>query len=213
MKTTVAIVDDHKLFGRSLEVLIKTFPEYSVLFCSNNGLDFTQKISKKFKPEIVLLDQTMPMMNGIETVLWIKDRFPEIKIIIISMNHNEETVLKMVLNGIKGYLLKDSELAEFKKALDIVRDDGFYYPSFVTNYLIENTKQLLQPKPEVLSTLKNHEIEFIKLASTELTYKEIANHMCVSLRTVDGYREYLFKKLDLKSRVGIVLFAIKNKII
>jgi DNA-binding NarL/FixJ family response regulator len=213
MKTTVAIVDDHKLFGRSLEVLIKTFPEYSVLFCSCNGLDFTQKISKKFKPEIVLLDQNMPIMNGIETVLWLKERFPEIKIIILSMNHDEETVLKMVLNGINGYILKDAELNEFKNALDIVRDDGFYYPSFVTNYLIDNAKQLQQPKPEVLSTLKDHEIEFMKLASTELTYKEIADHMSVSLRTVDGYREHLFKKLNLKSRVGLVLFAIKNKMI
>jgi DNA-binding NarL/FixJ family response regulator len=210
--TTIAIVDDHKLFGRSLEILMKRFTDYDVIFCSSDGLDFTQKISPKFKPEIVLLDQNMPHMDGPETVRWLRNYFPEIKIIILSMNHNEENVVKMVLDGISGYVLKDSEIDEFKNALDTVRDDKFYFPAFVTNYLVNNARKTQREKKEDDSKkLKQHEIEFIKLASSELTYKEIADQMCVSLRTVDGYRDQLFKKLDIKNRVGLVLYAVKNK--
>jgi DNA-binding NarL/FixJ family response regulator len=211
--TTVAIVDDHKLFGRSLEVLIKTFPEYSVILCCNDGLDFIQKISKKFKPDIVLLDQNMPNLDGYQTVLYLKENFPEMKIIILSMNHNEDTVLKMVLNRIDGYLLKDAEILEFKNALDTVRNENLYYPSFVTNYLIKDAQRSRMPKDDIVSNLKPCEIDFLKLASSELTYREIADVMCLSPRTIDGYREQLFRKFDIKSRVGLVLFAINNKII
>jgi len=209
--TTLAIVDDHKLFGRTLEILIKSFSEYTVLFCSTDGLDFTRKISPKFKPDIVLLDQNMPNMDGPETVQWLRDHFPEIKILILSMNHNEENVVKMVLNGISGYVLKDSEIDEFKAALDTVRDDGLYFPAFVTNYLVSNARKAQHAKEENVEPLKHHEIEFIKLASSELTYKEIADRMGVSLRSIDGYRDQLFKKLDIKNRVGLVLHAVKNK--
>jgi DNA-binding NarL/FixJ family response regulator len=210
--TTIAIVDDHKLFARSLEILIKSFPEYSVLFCCADGFEFTQKISAKFKPDIVLLDQNMPNMDGPETVEWLKEKFSEIKVVILSMNHNEEDVVKMVLNGISGYVLKDAEISEFKMALDIVRDEGFYFPTFVTGYLVASGRRAQQSKTADKSeSLKPREIEFIKLASSELTYKEIADRMCVSLRTVDGYREHLFKKLDIKNRVGLVLHAVKNK--
>ncbi|WDF79343.1 response regulator transcription factor [Mucilaginibacter sp. KACC 22773] len=211
--TKVAIVDDHKLFGRSLEVLIKTFTEYTVILCCNDGSDLIQKISNKFKPDIVLLDQNMPNMDGYETVLHLKENFPEIKIIILSMNHDEDTVVKMVLKGIDGYLLKDAELNEFKNALDTVRKDGNYFPSYITNYLIKDARKSRMAKNDEKINLKFYEIEFLKLASSELTYKEIANLMCISNRTVDGYREQLFKKLGVKSRIGLVLYAMNNNLI
>ncbi|WP_121811227.1 response regulator transcription factor [Mucilaginibacter kameinonensis] len=214
MKTiSIVIVDDHILFAKSLEILIKGFPEYSVLFCCSDGVDLTRKISQKLKPDIVLLDQNMPNMDGLETVTWLKQNYPDIKILVLSMNHTEDTVLKMVRSGINGYILKDSDINIFKNALDTVSNDNYYYPRFVNNYLIGKTKSS-DTSPNVKNQeLKDHEIEFIKLAASELTYKEIADQMLVSLRTVDGYRDQLFKKLELKNRVGLVLYAIKCKII
>jgi DNA-binding NarL/FixJ family response regulator len=211
--TKVAIVDDHRLFGRSLEVLIKTFPEYDVILCCCDGADLMQKISNKFKPDIVLLDQNMPVMDGYQTILQLKEKFPDMKIIILSMNHIEEIVIKMVLKGIDGYLLKDAELSEFKHALNTVRANGNYFPSYVTKYLISDARKSRMAQNNPISSLKPFEIAFLKLASSELTYKEIADQLCVSIRTVDGYREQLFKKLGVKSRVGLVLFAVNNRLI
>jgi DNA-binding NarL/FixJ family response regulator len=209
--TSVAIIDDHKLFLKSLELLIGKFPEYKVLFCSTDGLDFTQKVNPKLMPDVVLLDQNMPNMDGPATVRWIRKKYPKIKIIILSMNHNEENVVRMVLDGISGYVLKDAEIEEFKSALDLVRNDQHYFPAFVTNYLVNNTRKTQVANSNIgTEKLKAHEIEFIKLASSELTYKEIADRMCVSLRTVDGYRDQCFKKLNIRNRVGLALYAMKQ---
>jgi DNA-binding NarL/FixJ family response regulator len=208
----IAIVDDHILFSRSLEMLINSFPEYKVLFTASDGQDFIGKISKKFKPDIVLVDQLMPVMDGFQTVMWLKDNYPEVLVIVLSMNHNEETVLKMVKGGVRGYLLKDAELKEFKLALDTVARQEYFYPKYVTNYLVHSLNQPIVHN-NATADLNSKEIEFIKLASTELTYKEIADQMCVSERTVDGYRTQLFQKLNLKNRVGLVLYALRNRII
>jgi DNA-binding NarL/FixJ family response regulator len=114
----------------------------------------------------------------------------------------------MVRIGVKGYLLKDSEPAEFEDALYKVSNNEIYYPEFVTRHLVHNFDI-----DYTLDKLNSREVEFLKLAASELTYKEIAEHMCISSRTVDGYRDNLFEKLQIKSRIGLVLYAIKNKLI
>ncbi|HEX3384188.1 MAG TPA: response regulator transcription factor, partial [Mucilaginibacter sp.] len=119
-----------------------------------------------------------------------------------------EKVLTMVRMGVKGYILKDSEPVDFEDALIKVSNDEIYYPEFVTRHLVYNINI-----DYTLATLNSREIEFLKLAASELTYKEIAQHMSVSNRTVDGYRDALFEKLQIKSRIGLVLYAIKNKLI
>lgn len=207
-KIMIALVDDHCLFRRGIASLIDSFTEYQVLFDAGSGEEFCKKVSPKFKPDIVLLDLNMPVLNGQQTAVWIKKNYPDIKIIVLSMFENENTVLSLIKTGIKGYLLKDSQPAEFKKALDTVAAMDVYFPSFVTYYL---AGIFSKPKPEI--TLNVRETEFIKWASTEMTYKEIAKKMFVSMRTVDGYRDHLFVKLNVKNRVGLVLYAIKNKIV
>ena len=211
---SVAIVDDHKLFCRSLEVMVNRFKGFSVLFTASDGLDFIAKLKKQLRiPDIVIMDQFMPIMDGTATILWLKENFPEISVITLSINYNENVVLDMARNGVKAFLLKDADLNEFKDALEIVSKGGHYYPNYVTHYLLKGVSQV---EPEALfnaKDLKPFEIEFLKMVSTELTYKEIAEAMNVSPRTVDGYRDQLFEKLNLKSRVGLVLYAVKNKII
>jgi DNA-binding NarL/FixJ family response regulator len=204
----IALVDDHRLFRSGIASLINDFKGYQILFEAGNGEELTRKLTPKVKPRIILLDINMPVMDGMETARWLRSNFPEIHIIILSMFGDAEKVLEMVKMGVKGYLLKDAEPHEFEQALLKVSQDEVYYPEFVTRHIINSFNQ----QPELIK-LNSRELEFLKLAATELTYKEIADEMCISARTVDGYRDALFEKLQIKSRVGLVLYAIKNKLI
>ena len=204
----IALVDDHRLFRSGIASLINHIKGYSVLFEAGNGEELTQKLSPKYQPDIILLDIHMPVMDGTATALWLKETYPDIKIIVLSMLEDPEKVLNMLKLGVKGYLLKDAEPLEFEQALQKVSRGEVYYPDFVTKLLINNFNQPIDDLK-----LNAREIEFLKLAGTELTYKEIADQMYISVRTVDGYRDTLFDKLHIKSRVGLVLYAIKNKLI
>lgn len=208
-KTSIALVDDHRLFRQGIVSLIGTFSDYEVLFEAGSGEEFCNKVSEKFKPKIVLLDLNMPTLSGQQTSEWIRKNHPDINIIVLSMDGDAETVISMIKTGIKGYLLKDSDPTEFKTALDAVANDNVYFPPFAARYMAES----FYNKPVEDIKLNLREKEFLKLASSELTYKEIADKMFVSSRTVDGYRDTLFVKLNVKNRVGLVLYAIKNKLI
>jgi DNA-binding NarL/FixJ family response regulator len=204
----IALVDDHRLFRSGIVSLINSFDGYNILFEASNGQELIRKLSPKFKPHIVLLDINMPMMDGLATAEWLRQNYPNIHIIVLSMFEDAEKVLAMVKLGVKGYLVKDAEPHEFKQALQRVAEGDLYYPDFVTRHLVQSFNQQTSP-----IKLNDREIEFLKLAGTELTYKEIASQMCISARTVDGYRDQLFEKLQVKSRVGLVLYAIKNNLL
>lgn len=204
----IALVDDHNLFRSGIAALIDQLSGYKVMFEAGNGQELIRKLSPKFKPHIVLLDINMPQMDGIATAQWLRNNYPNIHIIVLSMFEDAEKVLAMVKIGVKGYLLKDAEPQEFEQALLSVSQNEVYFPQFVTRHLISNFN-----KPVDTIKLNSREVEFLKLSGTELTYKEIADQMCISVRTVDGYRDQLFDKLQIKSRVGLVLYAIKNKLI
>ena len=209
-KIKIIIVDDHILFSQSLYYLISTFKEFDVCGSYINGKEFTNALeSEDFeKPNIVLLDVNMPIMDGIETMKWIKQNHPDLKVLALSVNDDEETIMKMITNGAKGYLLKDTDPKTFKEALLEVHNKGFYYTEIVSGILIN---KLNQTENKII--LKEREVEFIKLACTEKTYKEIADGMCLSPKTIDGYRECLFDKLEIKTRIGLVLYAVKHKIV
>lgn len=205
----IALADDHRLFRRGIVALIERLPRYTVLFEAGEGEELISKISANVKPDILLLDLNMPNMDGISTAIWLHEHYPEIKIIVLSMHNDADKVLTMIRLGVKGYLLKDAQPHEFEEALDRVARNEKYFPAFVTNYLVNNLSQ----ENNTSVKLNGRELEFLKLAGTELTYKEIAEQMCISIRTVDGYRDQLFEKFQIKSRVGLVLYAIKNNLI
>lgn len=204
----IVLVDDHRLFRSGISSLINKFQGYSILFEAGDGEELTRKLTPKVKPDIVLLDINMPKRDGLETAQWIRSNYPDVNIIVLSMFEDAEKVLQMVKIGVKGYLLKDAEPNEFEQALNSVSQGEVYFPDFVTKHLINNFKQQTEQ-----IKLNAREMEFLKLAGTELTYKEIADQMCISVRTVDDYRDRLFEKLQTKSRIGLVLYAIKNKLI
>jgi len=201
----IVLVDDHRLFRSGIASLINNLTGYKIIFEADNGQELIRRISPKFKPDIILLDMNMPVMNGESTARWLIGNYPQISIIILSMIDDPEKVLAMIRMGVKGYLLKSAEPGEFEEALQLVSQGELYYPEFVT-------RQLLKPAGKTES-FHPREIDFLKLACTALTYKEIAEQMCISVRTVDGYRDQLFEKLGAKNRVGLVLYAIKNNII
>jgi DNA-binding NarL/FixJ family response regulator len=210
-KIDIIIVDDHLLFSQALNGLISNFKEFNVLAVLNNGKEFVAYIkSNNVEPELVLMDIQMPLMNGIEATKWLKENKPQIKVLALSMESDEDTILKMLRAGAKGYLLKDIHPKILFHALNEVHSKGFYYTENVTNTLLNSIEE--KKKPAAIF-LKERELEFLKLACTERTYKEIAELMFLSPKTVENYREALFEKLEAKTRIGLVLYAIKEKIV
>ena len=214
-KASVAVVDDHVLLRNGLCNLIRDLDNYAVLFEASNGKEFISQLKPKFLPDIVLLDINMPVMDGFETALWLKRHHPDIKVLALSMYDNEVSIIRMMKNGAKGYILKDIDPGEFRQALDSLMKKGFYYSELITGKLIHAVNQLDEPEYSLknLVNLNEREIEFLKMACTEMTYKEIADRMYLSPRTIDGYRDNLFEKLNAKTRVGLVMYAIKNGIV
>lgn len=210
--TGIALVDDHTLLRNGLASLIQSFEGYTVLFQADNGKEFIQQLQINPAPDIILLDITMPEMNGFETAAWMKKNAASIKILVLSMMDNDEVVISMLKAGARGYILKDSKPAVFKQALDNIRDTGFFMNELVSNKMLNYLGHDENKGKEMsaISQLSPRELTFLQYACSEMTYKDIAVEMQVSHRTVDGYRDELLKKLNLQSRVGLVLFAIKN---
>lgn len=209
----IALVDDHVLLRNGLARLVSGIG-CNVLFEADNGEDFINKLAKLQTPDLVLMDINMPVMDGFQTMAWISEHQPEIKVLALSMIDDEDAVIRMLRNGARGYLLKESSAAELKAAMDAVVHHGFYYSEMVTGKLIHS---LSHESSAQSFTLPHHltekERDFLKLICSELTYKEIADKMKISPRTVDTYRDHLFEKLDLKTRTGLVIYAIKHGIV
>lgn len=207
MKKTILIVDDHTLFAQSLQGLVNSFQEYEVIKVLKNGQELVDYFNSNNKrPDIILLDIRMPIMDGIATMSWLKEQFPEQKTLALTMEHDEEIIIKMVRAGCRGYLLKDIEPEEFLYALESVSTSGYYFSQEIEDVLDH-------PGTKNYGNLSNREMEFLNYACSEKTYKEVAEEMNLSPKTIDGYRESLFSKLQVKSRVGMVLFAVKNNIV
>jgi two-component system, NarL family, invasion response regulator UvrY len=206
---TIALIDDHVLIRNALKELINRFDGFEVILEASNGQEFISRC--KTPPNIALVDINMPVMDGFETAAYIRQNLPDVKILALTVNDDDESIIKMIRAGAVGYLLKDSETTDLRMALNEVAIKGYFHNDLVTNSLMKSLKPQANPKPSIV--FQSREEEFLKLACTELTYKEIAAKMCLSPRTVDGYRESLFEKLELRSRVGLVLFALKRGIV
>ena len=211
----IALADDHILMREGLSSLINSFSNYSVLFEADNGKQFIDKLNPAKLPDLVLMDITMPEMDGYSTTSWIRVNYPMIKVIALSVMDDESAIIRMLKSGARGYLLKNSKPDELKQALDTVTTKGYYFNELVSNRLI-NSINKIGDKDSALRKVVNlteREKEFLILLCSEKPYKEIAEEMFVSPRTIDSYRDTLFEKLHVKTRVGLVLFAIKNKVI
>lgn len=211
----VAIVDDHTLFRRGLTSLINLFPNYKVLFDASNGKDFINQLKPKSPPDIVLLDITMQEMDGFATCEWIRVNYPEMKVLALSTMDADTAIIKMIKCGCKGYILKDADPSELKLAFSELEKVGFFYNDIISRKVMNSVHQIVDEN-SIISTfakLTENELSFLKLACSDKTYNEIAKEMYKSEKTIDGYRAELFRKLNVTSRVGLVMYAIKNNIV
>lgn len=213
---SIAIVDDHTLFRKGLVSLIEIIEkDITILFEADNGLDMQQKISAAHLPDIVLMDINMPGMDGFAAVEWLSKNHPTIKVLVVSMVETEEGIMRMLKLGVKGYLSKDVEPDELNSALTAIINKGFYYTDFITGKLVHTlqSEKAESGQQDIIAKLNDKERRFIQLACSDLTYNEVAARMFLSPKTVDGYRNAMFEKLNVRSRVAMALYAVKHGIV
>ncbi len=219
----IALVDDHNLFRKGLIKLINmgdTENKYVILFEAENGKDLQDKLNKKTMPDIILMDIEMPDMDGYAAVDWLRKFHPDIKILVVSMFEKKEVLARMLKLKVNGYLTKDIEVEDIHEALDTIASGEKYYAKGLSGIMVdiiedknEFSEDGLNENAEITKKLSENEREFMKLACTELTYAQIAEKMSLSVKTIEGYRESLFHRLNVKNRVTLAMYAVKNGLV
>jgi len=210
----VALADDHILLRNALAALIDSFDDCRVINQSGNGKELISAINGGVVPDVVILDLNMPEMDGFETAALLSKKFPNVHVLMLTMYDSELSLIRLLQSGVKGFLKKDIHPSELKFAIQTVVKSGYYYSNHTTGKLVSlfrnNTEGSLRLQNAMLS---EQEISFLKLACSDLTYKEIAQKMGLNPRSIDTLRDHLFIKLDVKSRVGLAMVAIRNGVV
>ena len=210
----VALADDHLLLRNALAALIDSFDDCRVINQSGNGKELISAINGGVVPDVVILDLNMPEMDGFETAALLSKKFPNVHVLMLTMYDSELSLIRLLQSGVKGFLKKDIHPSELKFAIQTVVKSGYYYSNHTTGKLVSlfrnNTEGSLRLQNAMLS---EQEISFLKLACSDLTYKEIAQKMGLNPRSIDTLRDHLFIKLDVKSRVGLAMVAIRNGVV
>ncbi len=213
-QSKIILADDHVLLRDALSNLINSFDECKVIASVGNGLELIEAFSNGLQPDLVILDLNMPKMDGFETSKWLYKNHPNINIVVLTMFDSEIALIRLLQWGVKGFLKKDIHPNDLRYALQSVAKDGFYYSHDTTGKLATLFQKSSQNHHYIeKAMLSDQEIVFLRLASTDLTYKEIAAQLKLTPRAIDGYRDALFEKLDVKSRVGLAIYAVKNGIV
>lgn len=205
----IALIDDHNLVRKAIAEFINAFSGCKVILQAESGRDMMEKINPAMLPDIALLDINMPEINGYGAAEWLRKYYPQIKILILSMHDADLAMFRLLQFGVRGFLNKGIDPTDLERAIKTTMSTGFYYGP-TTGKLLDLLRTGESNTPLAYRfSLTDNEIRFLELASTELTYKEIAMKMKLSPRTVDNYRDSLFEKLDVKTRTGLVLVAIR----
>lgn len=208
-KIKIAIVDDHAMVRTGFSGIIESMSGFEVMMEAGDGEELLTRLEKADRlPDIILLDINMPVMNGYDTMAVIREKYPVLKVIGLSMYDNEISVIRMFRLGAKGYIEKGRDHKELQRALTAVSQGSFYHGEELSARILERMQNGLP-----LMDVNEREKEFLTLCCSELTYKEIASRMNLSERTIHGYRDALFEKLNLKSRSGLVVFALQTGIV
>jgi two-component system invasion response regulator UvrY len=206
----IAMADDHVLLRDALAVVINGFEHCRVILLAANGKELLEQMQQDYLPHLVILDLNMPQMDGYETAKYLRINYPGIYVLVLTMYDSEISLLRMLQAGARGFLKKDIHPGELKLAIQSVMSSGYFYSHNSAGKLVNLFKKDISGNPGERFGLSENELTFLKLASTDLTYKEISGLMKISPRTVDNYRDSLFVKLNVKSRVGLAIYAIKS---
>jgi DNA-binding NarL/FixJ family response regulator len=214
-KKNIVLVDDHIIVRNGLKELIEKLGAYSVQSQFDSGEDFLKALPIQPTPDLVIMDLNMPVLSGEEVVEIMNGEQSDLPVLILTLNEDEATIIRLFRNGVKGYLKKDCTAEELKTAIDSVINYGYYHNEFLTLSLRNNTIAPAKNKhEEVLEQLTELEKEFLKLVchEDEYTYDQIADKMGKNARAVDNYRESIFGKFAIKSKTGLVLFVLKHQL-
>lgn len=205
---SIALVDDHNLFRKSFAFFIESICGINVCMQAKNGVDLLNQLQASAQhPKIILADIQMPVMNGRELALMVKKLYPDIKIIALSMLHHEDTVIDMFRCGAKGFMTKNIEPDGLIKALRTVINNQYFLFDGINESIFSSYHTIHCNKEH---TLTEKQIQFVQLCASNMPYKVIAEKLQISTRTVDAYRDHLFEKLEIESRVELVLYAVQN---
>ena len=212
----VAIADDHKIFRSGVINTLIPYENIRFVFEADDGLHLLQNMETQ-QPDVILMDLKMPNMDGIEATIKVKEKYPDVKVIILTMYEDDNFIVHLVENGANAYLLKNAEPEEIYEAICTTFEKGFYFNDNVNLALLK--KVLHKNKQQFKPTLKNEiqlndrEQEVLKLICNELTTQEISEQIFLSPRTVEGIRQKLLEKINVKNSVGLVLYAFRNVLI
>ena len=212
-KIKVAVVDDQQLFKQGIVSLLSEYSDLKVLFEAADGKELLHILKTK-KPDVILLDLEMPNMNGIDATVKIRELYPYIKIIILTMHNNEEFVLDLFKKGAHGYLLKNQEIDVVVDAIYTVMDKGIYLNPKISEKLASGLlKSNLLNEPLKAPSFSEKELRIIELICKGMTNKEMADDLALSVRTIDGHCERIFQKAGIKNRAGMAVYALKNRLV
>lgn len=211
---TVAIADDHKLFRKGVILSMRQYTNIKFVMEADNGEELINNIAE-FNPDVVLCDLKMPKKDGIDTTKLLTKLHPHIRVIILTMYEDERFVGHLMDCGAAGYLLKNTDPAEIKKAITDVMKTGFYLNPFVNKVLIKKnySKQKFNPSLTSEVVLSDREKEVLTLVCMEFTAQEISQKMDISPRTVEAIKDRLMERFGVKNSVGLVFYAMKNQLI
>ena len=210
----VAIADDHQIFRKGVVLSLRAFPSIKFVLEAENGDELLAGIDAA-KPDVILMDLRMPGKDGIETTKIISKKYPHIHILVLTMYEDERFVTHLMENGANGYLLKNADPSEIKKAILEVTAKGYYLNNFVNRILLKKSHQKAKNIPSLNSEIQISEKEkqVIRLVCMEYTAQQIAKEMNISPRTVEAIKDRLMERFGVKNSVGLVFFAMKNSLI
>ncbi len=212
----VAIADDHKIFRSGVINTLTPYENINVVFEAEDGEHLLQ-IMQEQQPDVILMDLKMPKMDGIQATIKVREKYPHVKIIILTMYEDDNFIVHLVENGANAYLLKNSEPEEIYEAICTTYEKGFYFNENVNLALLKKVlhknKQQFKPTFKNEVQLTDRELEVLKLICGEQTTQEISEQIYLSPRTVEGLRQKLLEKLGVKNTVGLVLYAFRNGLI
>lgn len=216
-KIKLALCDDHTLFRVGMATILGQIQDFELILEAGNGQELIDKIARKM-PDVVLLDLQMPVMDGTATADYMRDHYPLIKIVVLTMHDEDRMVLHLLEKGVSGYLLKDAEAGEVEKAVRKVMDEGVYLNEFVSKAMLRRMTNKVAVKP--VSTLYNSKIllserekEVLMLICEGLSTNEISEKIFLSPRTVEGHRLRILEKTGTKNTAGMVAYAFKNSLV
>ncbi len=209
-KYNIVIADDHKLFRKGIIALLEDFDFIGEIGEASNGAELLELLSKKeVLPDVILLDLRMPVMDGVEAQQQIRILYPDIKVIILTMEDDEQYILHLISAGVNGYLLKNADPEEMEKAILKVIEKGFYFSENISALVMQNLKKLDKSDAYINPDFSERELQVLELICKEYSNSEIADIMNISIRTAEGYRQKLIDKSGAKNIAGLVILALK----